>query len=814
MTPTTVHFTLHGQTEKSAPTELKRQIAPYLADQMLLYHQWRTWDALQRSPLVINTYNTGTGKTRASLLHLITLDADFRRSRHPTDVLFIAPTNALLSQHASDIRKFIAEHDLRYQVVVINAAQMGTLKGALRSGETLKRLLENARAYHDEGELKPTVFIVNPDIFYYSVYFSAFNPHDQFNLAELFISHFDYIVIDEFHYYNAKQFANFLFVFGLFKHFNYFAASGGRPRRICLLSATPRPGVMAKLHTLLPDQVAMIAPDNEPLESADFPTVATLAPLEVTIFGGTLTDWLETPDCPLDGWVNAEGKDGALISSSLARINDAYHWLRRAGFGDATMGRITGPEPETAREQASKRALILATPTVDIGYNFEKGNKPDRQNIDFVVCDARFRDEAIQRIGRAGRVLGKERWDIPAQAVVLVDDALLPQFVKALHGRSWTRAEFRAILEHEIDDLPPKNEIDDYLRVYALQELAHPLLQLVRHMAEEPDKIMTREVYGVLAAVIAPDNKDTIKTYTGYYNTLYNRIKWLEVMNQPGAKPKAPFGSEYILRDLYKAVGEPSGDDLGTYRRAVNDNAFWINHRDPMREFAESQVQLSKALFNFRNSQESFTVVFHDPHHLFSSEAVGSYDLLHILRNYEVRRDSLVSRAIFVRQTRVHADDVPDADYYLVALTRRAEPLQLTFTLDTRMEKAAFAQSWIGKPVALTGFEPKLNTRGEPPLVGAVPGEIAEMFARKRMVCLIVPSQCGYHTMRLAKAGLWGYITSLLYNDGSPPDSLTVYFGLTAFDAHAALRRYIARARHMNPNNTEKLAANDEAFII
>ena len=43
------------------------------------------------------------------------------------------------------------------------------------------------------------------------------------------------------------------------------------------------------------------------------------------------------------------------------------------------------------------RDLILATPTVDIGYNFKKLGKA-RQNVDWIVCDARYGDELIQRL--------------------------------------------------------------------------------------------------------------------------------------------------------------------------------------------------------------------------------------------------------------------------------------------------------------------------------------------------------------------------------------------------------------------------------
>ena len=59
-----VDLDLQGQSEKIAREN------PYNIKPQLLYHQWRTAQALKQSPLVMNVYNTGTGKTRASLLHL------------------------------------------------------------------------------------------------------------------------------------------------------------------------------------------------------------------------------------------------------------------------------------------------------------------------------------------------------------------------------------------------------------------------------------------------------------------------------------------------------------------------------------------------------------------------------------------------------------------------------------------------------------------------------------------------------------------------------------------------------------------------
>ena len=50
-------------------------------------------------------------------------------------------------------------------------------------------------------------------------------------------------MVDEFHYYDYKQLANFLFSFALFDQFGYFVVRA----KVCLLSATPATEVTAYL---------------------------------------------------------------------------------------------------------------------------------------------------------------------------------------------------------------------------------------------------------------------------------------------------------------------------------------------------------------------------------------------------------------------------------------------------------------------------------------------------------------------------------------------------------------------------------------
>ncbi|PJF39892.1 MAG: type I-D CRISPR-associated helicase Cas3', partial [Phototrophicales bacterium] len=485
-----IRFTLEGQTEKLAP----HGTFPDTLTRRPLYHQVQTWDAWKTHTAVLNTYNTGVGKTIASLLPLLDIDAENRPNKQ-RNVLFIAPTNALIAQHTDDIKDFVREHNLNFHVFSARADDIKRVRGGLRPGETLQRYITNYPEFErTEQERRSIVMVTNPDIFYYALYFQ-YGAHDRRNVFKAFLMRFDYLIIDEFHYYDNKQLAAFLFAFLIFKEWGYFDAG----RRVCLLSATPRPNVRRYLEGLFGEQLAEVSPQNEPETTAEYDTLPALTPLEVTVITDTLEDWLENTGADtLRQWLD-DDLDGAIISNSLGRINRAYARLKNR-VDSIEMGRITGPEPQEQRSQATARKLILATPTVDIGYNFAKHNK-SRQNIDFVVCEARFQDDLVQRIGRAGRVLGKDIIDKTSQAIVLLPDDAAHEF-RALDGQTLNRRDFAEWLNNR-EHLTSKHALEAYIRKYAALELAYPLYQLEFMLAgddrHELDTIYERacELFGV-----------------------------------------------------------------------------------------------------------------------------------------------------------------------------------------------------------------------------------------------------------------------------------------------------------------------------
>lgn len=744
--------------------EKQAESNPLNLGQWPLYHQMRTYEALRHHDLVMNTYNTGTGKTVASLLHL--------RDLRGKNVLFIAPTNALIQQHSEDIQKFVTQYNLDFKVQPITAQTVRDIEQSNRPGHTLHHLIRNYLKYEEDSHRRPLILVTNPDIYYYAL-FDQYGQNDQRNLFEDFMLRFDYIIIDEFHYYDSKQLANFLFVLAMYDQFGYFK-DAYHQRKICLLSATPTGHIRRYLDAIFGNRWTMVSPSNEPPESGNLPTTPSLAPLTLTLLPGELNEWAAQNGNQLLSWLHS-GQDGAIISSSLWRVNAARQALLPL-ISDQRMRRITGPESPEARQAATKAPLILASPTVDIGYNFAKANKP-RQNIDFLVCDARFGDSLLQRIGRAGRVLGKTQTGRASQAIAILPDPAIEN-LKTLHGQTLTRTAFNQAI-NGCDALPENHRLTQYINSHAITECFYPIFKLGATVPpdyhDELEKLFLR-----VRDLFAPHSQHTYEKLKGYYFKYQSRQRWLTDTKKhiPLNRDTAVHVQDW-LKWLYNTQYE-----LDHIQNQLADALKYEEEQQALRAFVTSQNAITQALFNFRDSFQGPTAVIYDPHHLLSSETINTYDLFHLLRHYQ-----LSPQFTKTQFTREFGDTDLEGDFYFQIKGWRNEKLSLAYRYKSQVERDEFEEKWCGRPVGLIGL--KIETRQQGTTVHGLDKTIANTLSENCLpVLLISPDDIGASIARLRGTDVWSQPITITFPDGILDENYRIFFGKDAFFAHAELRSY------------------------
>ncbi len=724
-----------------------------------LYHQWRTYNATE--PLIVNTYNTGTGKTKAALLRLLKRATDIgfnalESSEH--NALLIAPTNELLAQHACDAEKFCDENKLPYRVVSISRAMIEQYmhvsnfsEGELRRGAALHYILQNPRKVKPDSGKKATLFVVNPDIFYYAFY-CLYDKYDRIPLFQDIFMLCNYIIIDEFHYYNPKQLANFLFFMSLSKHYRYLGKSANR--QFCLLTATPNKDVKQYLEKLNID-IGWISSENAPAdELGQTREIAALTPVQLEVYSvddmkeGLLT-LVHEKRAEIADWLN-RGEDGAIISSALWRINQVYYDLRASNtLSTEIMGRLTGAESRSGRADAKAKRLILATPTVDIGYNFDRLGKT-RQNIDFLLLDARSGDEFIQRLGRAGRVLGKAQQTTDSR-VLAITDATFYKALQPYDGQTLSRAALRKLAE---EHLPARNSLYTYIKSGAIAEAFLPIYRL-ESMTSTQNKPDIEAIFDEMQQLFAADTKLT------YKKLRIGTRKYIERAQDYGGLVTVP----REMKECLKACE----------RRLTNEQKSkgWSDARDAY-NWLQQDLRcyfLEKARFSFREDFQPPLALVGDTKNLLSSEPVALYDALHIVKNYKVAYfDSLED---WRRLQLPLPENAKDALMYcdLRELFAPEERLKIGLKLSVGEyrridweEEGHFAYH----PTALYGLEvTALNNHH------GLPGHVRTMFSER-----YIPAFVAARESRTATT-LWGlqrqaqfipYSLQVMFGDGSTHD--------------------------------------------
>jgi CRISPR-associated endonuclease/helicase Cas3 len=634
-----------------------------------LQHQVDVFEQSKDADIILDLAPTGTGKTNAGLTVL--------KHQPNKSAVYIAPTNALIEQQTEAAKKFVSDANLPHIVKSASAKDIKSWsndKVGSRSGEKLYNVLRNpATVFDDIGANTPILLVTNPDIFYYATFF-AYNNLDRGNIAASFYTKFSTVIFDEFHLYDAKQLVGMLFylayshVFGFFQH----------GRKVVLLTATPEPACELALENLKQAGVK-IARINGEAGNANLLPSQTAVNLELRPKPDSKEEWLaELAAEVIQRFRERPDENGAVILDSLDNINRLSDLLRQQGLSDC-IGRITGPAPKKDRQRAMQCQIILATSTVDVGFNFERHPKPKRQNLDWLIFSARDRAAFWQRIGRVGRILGKSETNIDSEAI-----AYLPANAWEEDLTSLDTNEGRTALKDLLDTLPclDKPFLTAYWRSEASLEIARPLSQFEEDLQSLSGAELIPKLFDTLQSVLGgnrtwEDYRYRIKVLQGAENIAKESLQKLK------KDWKYIKGGQAFVRTYIKVKSPEEWDDLQAGRITLEAYEDVFKKHEilaEIKEFAEVFSASYAPLFDFRSSLfESLSI--RDPHGFILDESDETrLDPFHLLRYYE-----------FVQN-----------DDYVEVTSRATETYQLSFRLHYTDTWQEFISTEINK---LTAFK-------------------------------------------------------------------------------------------------------------
>jgi len=389
-----------------------------------LQHQVEVYEKSRNHDLILDLAPTGTGKTKAGFTVLL----------HNPDksAIYIAPTNALVTQQAEAAEAFIKDSKILTHVVKTASAreirEWPDDRVGKRSAKKLYNLFRNpATIFPEVGANRPLFLVTNPDIFYYATFW-CYNRLDRSNIASGFYSHFSTIIFDEFHLYSAKQLVGLLFFIAYSKVLDYFQNN----RKIVILTATPEKACDEAFNTLERAGIRIARIDGEDNNSDQVPSQTKVA-LEIRPKIERDEYLVQIADEVKEKYLANPNDNGAVILDSKDHINRLADLLTERGLKEG-YGRIHGSTPQKDRLLAVQKPIILATSTVDVGFNFEKNPVPTRQTLDWLIFSAKDRHSFWQRLGRVGRVLGRKITDIPSEAIAYIDpkaweEGILPKLL-------------------------------------------------------------------------------------------------------------------------------------------------------------------------------------------------------------------------------------------------------------------------------------------------------------------------------------------------------------------------------------------------
>jgi CRISPR-associated endonuclease/helicase Cas3 len=695
-----------------------------------LQHQIDVFEKSKDADIILDLAPTGTGKTKAGLTVLL---------HQPTkSAVYIAPTNALIEQQTEAAQKFINDAKLRHVVKSASAKDIKNWpsdKVGNRPGEKLYNVLRNpATVFSDVGANTPILLVTNPDIFYYATFF-AYNRLDKGNIASGFYTKFSTVIFDEFHLYDAKQLVGMLFYLAyshIFKFFQY-------GRKVVLLTATPEPACELALENLQSAGVRIAKIDGEANNGELLPS-QTAVNLELRPKPDNKEEWLtELAAEIVKRFQERPNENGAVILDSLDNINRLSDLLKQQGLSEH-IGRITGPAPKKDRHSAMQRQIILATSTVDVGFNFERTPQPTRQNLDWLIFSARDRSAFWQRIGRVGRVLGKSETNIDSEAIAYLPAEAWEQDITSLDTNGG-----RAALKEMLDKLPCLDK--PFLKVYwhseASLEIARPLLELEELLDKIPGAELIPNLFETLRLIF--ESKRTWEKCRYRMKILRGAEAIAEKTIQEIKKDWIRIkGRQAFIKRFIEVTSPEEWNDLQAGFTTIEKYEEEFRKQDDiladLKEFAEIFSTSYAPLFSFRYSLFD-TLPIRDPHGFILDESEETQlDPFHLLRYYEFFQNGEV----------------------IEIQSRAKEIYNISFRMRYPDSKRGFASTEINK---LTAFR---NCQVVRKIGDAIrPTPALQMLSKHLLPGVIIcPITNAAVIFQLRKQGIVSYPITIVCNDG------------------------------------------------
>lgn len=662
-------------------------------------HQIATAKALESCDVVMNDNPTGSGKTKASLLWLKEIKERMKRARKRFyTVMYVAPINSLLSQLLDDIREFLQDEGMRddYIVFPVMSRTINMIKDRLGSegenytnGDILSMLMEGSpylnrvvsrvikedigHSDHDIiDEKRPCILVINPDILYH-VMFSDYYHKQKQNIHVAMLKHVKYCVFDEFHYYDLFQLNSFISLVSAWSVFGKLGDHDGATK-LCLLSATPNDQLKAMLERTA---VRVSTVNESTIGKTGNEMIPFLAPVTLHVHQKDETRsfayQLMNKTCSreaLESYLQ-DGKWGAIICNSMNHANKIFHYYNTMMGKQYPMERITGTITQEKRREAVNARVLMTTNTVDIGFNFKRDKEftNDRQNIDFLFIDFANHDEMVQRLGRAGRVLGKTETSIPSDVHVFLDHAdwikvREMQECHAFDGK--TRDEILELLKPVTGERDYGTTLFKQYGYFIAREFVDRLRQWNvverwrEHKDDEVDAILTR-LEETMKSIYLDGASDRS---TKRLKMLHDRSKSKDSFHDLSLKQQSDFTYHYITDSIYRPLGGSNGLELlkidaknaGVDAGVIQDRLYdeltkkrdestirqimkKYNERDIASYYQYTRSFFSSIIDNFRGDEfidsMNHKIVITDEHHHLSSSTTYSYNLFHVIHYYD-----------------------------------------------------------------------------------------------------------------------------------------------------------------------------------